>query len=45
MGGAVKPGTKEDVLEDLMDVFNSYAKDALELTARVDANEPGAEQD
>lgn len=45
VGGAVKPGTKEDVLEDLMDVFNSHAKDALELTARVDANEPGAEQD
>lgn len=45
VGGTVKPGTKEDVLKDLKDVYNSYAKDALAFAAKVDANEPGAQQD
>jgi Putative peptidoglycan binding domain len=45
VGGTVKPGTKEDILKDLMNTFNAYAKDALELTARVDANEAGAEEE
>jgi hypothetical protein len=41
--GSVKPGAKEEVLTELMNVYNTYAKNALEYTARVDQNEPGAQ--
>jgi len=43
--GAVKPGPKEDVHQELMNAYNPLATEALGITARVDRGEAGARQD
>ncbi len=41
----VKPGKEEEVLQDLMDVYNGYVKDAKSIANKVDNLEPTAPEE
>ena len=42
IGGTVKPGDKDAILTDLKNAYNAYAKDAVEITEKVDNNDSAA---